>query len=432
MCTFNGLLYGIPVPVPSNYRLGTPLYRSSSSAYSDIAIDPTSSRLILLDYAYQGLSCVVSQFVLATGVYTVLSTMSEEIKGSTEAMAVDWQINIAYVASYHSSSIYAVDLTRTGQTLTEFNAIAQVSTSSISLYLVKTGTQTGNLYLASETTTQGFANTVLSYLPVSGNVQLTIDPYPLYASASWDWPDGIVVNTAQTVAYVMDGGFDHGSVPSAPPLSVAEIFQVNIAGLVTGRAPSPASLRATNVQVLYANTSTYFRGGMQLTTDQSTLVLVASTSMFQIVVNGTQQRSLVGPPVSQGRLFLLFWCARRVDRRRRWRHWLWWSDDVHPVVSHLPVPQLGYRYRPRAERQSDGRLCVHVQRSAVRHPRAGAVQLSSGHSSVPFFVVCLLGYRYRPYVLPSHPPRLRLPGLVLCGLSVRPRDGCVHCAVDDE
>jgi len=200
---------------------------------------------------------------------------------------------IAYVASQTSNCIYAADTTVANQQLSNFAPFYQDNAGLIFTALAVVGgastSVASTLFMASATTAAGAANVVLSNLTLSVNGLTTLTTpavNPMYSSANWDWPDGIVVSPTQNLIYVMDGGYNHGYIPSEPPFTqTGSIFACN-------------TTFGSNTQVttVYANTTVFLRGGLQLTQDLSTVFFTASNYIDQVVVFPSLVRQ---PPVIQ-------------------------------------------------------------------------------------------------------------------------------------
>ena len=122
-----------------------------------------------------------------------------------------------------------------------------------------------------------FQDGALSYLLVKGTQVLTATSVtPLYSSATWYWPDAVVVNAAQTLAYVLDGGPLHGY---AGGNSLGSVYQVDLTNAFN--QPGKGSANATT---LYSSKALLLRGGLQLTANESTLLFLTRSSLNSLVV----------------------------------------------------------------------------------------------------------------------------------------------------
>ena len=284
--TFYGSVYAVPLPISSTSVLPAALYSQTSAVFQGIVVNPAQTVLYLLDVRAATLSSVS---LLAGRAVTVLCTFTQEPVNGLSGLAVDFTpaVPVAYVVSQYSSAVYACAVSAVGQRQAAGAAIYTDSQgavySGVTVAPPRSAGLPSTLYLSSAVVAQGVPNVVLATLPVLGNTTTATATTPLVSSQTWYWPGAVTVNSAQTVAYVMDGGYDKGYQTLVPPYEVGLVYAVNIS---TGAAA------ATTV---YQNTSLFLRGGLQLTQDQSTLAFLASTSLQQLVL----YPQLVSKPLTQ-------------------------------------------------------------------------------------------------------------------------------------
>ena len=380
--TFSGNVYAIPVPVSSNARLPTPIYHSTTSAvFQGISVSPTADRLILLDTRL----ATINLYTIATGTYQTICTFTSETTNSLTSLAVDWTLTtpVAYVASQTNAVIYGVAITPLAQTQSSFAAIYTDAAGLIftGLTLYKLTGSNSNLFITSATTAQGTSNVVFSYLPVSGTTTLTATAViPLYSSATWYWPDAVVVNNAQTTAWIMDGGYDKGYIPSEPPFEYGNIYQINLSGAVIANPPAGGAATSTT---LYSN-----QHGLPArrhpTHHRPVHARLRGVYHAQRAggVPGPADALAGGTPygvleqLGRGPRVLLLRCRCRLLRH---------CGAHRHAAPAADLPLRLHRYRPVAvaEHGADGGLRVHLQRQRLRHPRARRVQRAPADAAVP-------------------------------------------------
>ena len=294
--TFLGAVYRLSLPITTTTTLSAPLLAPSSSAdftqdshwWRSVVIDPTESRLYLLDQNNGG----VYVYAIESNTLTQLCSFPDETPQSLSSLSVDFtQIPVvAYVTSEPKSLVYAVNTQLSGQTITASQAYFVDTANGLqytsSTLHVDAASRTSTLYLTSKVLSSEETEIVLSTLAVSGTTPTAAtSTTPLFSSTTWDYPDAIVVSKDGSLAYVMDGGYRQGFVVGLPPFEVGMFYECQLTA-------SPIDCITIN------STDTLFlRGGLALTEDQSTLVFGATYFIEQLVVNAS---AVTGPLLVPG------------------------------------------------------------------------------------------------------------------------------------
>ena len=236
-------------------------------------------------------------YTIATNNLTQLCTFPGEQTVSLTSMTVDFSRvpYVAYVTSEPYSIVYAVDTSRGGQVQNSQSASFTpfytdnngLQFSGSGLYTNAAGQST--LYLLAHVLGDGAQTTVLSTLAVNGSAPLAAtSTNGLYVTAAWSWPDAIAINPAGTIAYIMDGGYREGYVITLPPYETGYIYQCTLTTV-----PSTCT-------TLFSTETLFLRGGLTLSTDQSTLLFGATYYLEQLVVNASLITTpFNAPPLAQ-------------------------------------------------------------------------------------------------------------------------------------
>ena len=267
-------------------------------------VNPAQTTAYLLDVS----ASTLYSLNLQTLALTELCSFTSEVQNSLTALTVDFSLTdpVAYVPSFTNAVVYAVNASVSGQSQ-DFTAAVYSDSYGLQFtaaQVVKSLTGTGSiLYLSSVIWSITAENVVLSYLQVEGATPLSVTSVtPLYSSTSWYWPDAIAVDPTQTMVYVLDGGYNHGYIPSEPPVQTAFIYACNIGGAYG--LPGDAGVGQANVTTLTTSQTFFLRGGLQLTADASTLLFLSSTTLQELVLSP----SLVTQPLTDtASLCLLFY-----------------------------------------------------------------------------------------------------------------------------
>ena len=247
----------LPSSIPASYVAGT---GSAGAAFIACQANPAGTLLYLLDT--RGL--MLNSWARATpSVAPVLiATFPNELVGSLTAVAVDSVSGIAYVGTRNTNNLYAVNVSRTGQTVTAFSAYsAQSDVTAMTLNAAGTV-----LYYASPAPSQGAPGVVYSLAVSAGNIPHPSSPTAVVGSPDLIWPDGLLFSNNGSLLYVKDGGALHGQgEPGEDPTAYQHIFTaaliagtVNLSSLVTTNQYNlpPGMSVAPSQQLLYFCTTT--------------------------------------------------------------------------------------------------------------------------------------------------------------------------------
>ena len=295
-------LQGQPATVSPSYSADHPF--TGALIFLNCQANPQGTQLYLLDSRGK----LLYRYTPATPTLppVVIASFSDELPGSLNALAIDFSAQVAYVGTIETDNVYTVNITRTGQSLTSFDAIP-FNSDVVSLALSADGRQ---LYYGSPAPTQGVPGAVYSVPVLAGTIPDSSSPKVIFRSTTLAWPDSLLIHGSSL--YVKDGGGNHAAVAVVAPFYLNTLSVVTIGSTVT-----------TTATTLYSTLSTSLPAGLLLSTDASQLMFTTATAILTLEV-------AAAPAPTATLCFLTYSLPGSIDYP--------WSLATEVQVAYFPTP----------------------------------------------------------------------------------------------